>query len=61
MVTEYPIITILDEYDGFRIRVKLTKQGRNTEYHFDQEDSRKLMVDMFKKLGFINVRYEEVY
>lgn len=52
-------VNILDYYDGFGIII-YDDGGKRMEYSFDQEDSRKKLVDLFKRLGVKEVTYEEV-
>ena len=52
-------VTIQDLCDGFN--VVIIKDGEEDEcYHFDQEDTREGLVDMFASIG-IHAEYEEVY
>lgn len=48
-------IKVEDYYDGFAIDVD------GVRYDFDQEDTRELLVDLFRDLGYNDVSYEEVY
>ena len=45
--------------DGFAIVI--TKDGKENRTYFDQEDTRKDLVKVFKDLGHKNVSYREVY
>ena len=49
-----PKVIIEESYDGFDIVVG------EKRYHFDQEDSKKKMVAVFKSLG-IKAIYKEIY
>ena len=51
---EQPNITVLDYYDGFGIVIG------DKRFYFDQEDSRKRLIEMFEALG-LKAEYEEVY
>lgn len=35
--------------------------GQEIRYSFDQEDTHRNLVDLFHRLGFENVTYEEAY
>ena len=48
-------IYIGDSYDGFSITIN------DERFHFDQEDTKEELVDVFKELGFKNIEYEEEY
>ena len=52
-------IEIEDMSDGFAIVI--TKDGKENRTYFDQEDTRKDLVKVFKDLGHKNVSYREVY
>lgn len=56
-------IVIMQECDGFTIRVDEHHPNNihsTVFFHFDQEETVKGLVDVFKELG-INATYEEVY
>lgn len=51
-------VTVIDLCDGFDI--KIIKDGAENYYHFDQEDSRERLVEVFNMLG-VECWYEESY
>lgn len=56
-------VVIMEEHGGFIIRVDENHPGNiysSELFHFDQEDSVKDLVNVFKEIG-INATYEEVY
>lgn len=52
-------IKIEEFYDGFAI-ILIDPHNKETQYHFDQEDTHRNLVDVFYALGYRNVSYEEI-
>ena len=52
-------IGIEEDSDGFSIVINY-EGGKEYRFRFEQEDSKKLLVNVFERLGF-NSTYEEIY
>lgn len=52
-------IVIEEDSDGFSIVINYDSE-KEYRFRFEQEDSKKLLVNVFKRLGF-NSTYEEIY
>lgn len=51
-------VQVLELCDGFDL--VLMKDGKQIDYyHFDQEDSKEALVEVFRELGFVS-NYQEV-
>ena len=53
-------IIVIDCAGEFQI-VLIDPHGKETRYRFDQEETHRNLVDLFYKLGFTDVTYEEGY
>jgi hypothetical protein len=53
-------IQVLEACDGFQI-ILTNSENQEIRYSFDQEETHQNLVDLFYKLGFTDVTYEEVY
>ena len=52
-------IGIEEDSDGFSIVINYENE-KEYRFRFEQEDSKKLLVNVFERLGF-NATYEEIY